>query len=133
MTHAGPSRMSLQSTLGRMSAVGFLAALTIIAFPGKLIAQDSSPQMVIVKDQDISGKVFKRLGLPNRDYCWKQCLAEERCVAVRWGVLAGDTAGQCQLITGELTLREVPALKTQDGKTIVVSAARKENPRKTDD
>ncbi len=133
MTEARPSRVSFPSTSGLMSLLSFLAILGIIAWPGQVIAQDGATQMVLVKGQDLDGKVFKRLGLPDRDYCWKQCLSEERCAGVRWGVLAGDTAGQCQLMTGELTLRDLRELKTQDGKTILVTAARKESSRSADD
>jgi hypothetical protein len=83
--------------------------------------------MVALKDKDVSGEVYKRLGLPNRDYCWTQCLQEERCSGARWGVIEGDTAGQCQLISGELTLKPPADLKTADGKKIRVTASKKEN------
>jgi hypothetical protein len=82
--------------------------------------------MTIVENQDVSGQVFKRLGLPNQDYCWEQCLQEERCVATRWGVIAGATAGQCQLLSGELTFGEPREIKTGDGQRIVVTVSRKE-------
>jgi hypothetical protein len=90
-------------------------------------------RMVILKRQDISGHVFKRLGLPNQNYCWEQCLQEARCTATRWGVIAGATAGQCQLFSGELTYGEPRELKTGDGQQIVVTASRKENDASTSD
>ena len=83
-------------------------------------------RMVILERQDISGHVFKRLGLPNQNYCWDQCLQEARCTATRWGVIAGATAGQCQLFSDELTYGEPRELKTGDGQEIVVTASRKE-------
>jgi len=61
------------------------------------VAGDAA-KMVIVPGKDVKGRIFKRLGLPNQTYCWEQCLADERCAGVRWAVLPGSTAGQCQLI-----------------------------------
>ena len=109
-----------------MKRFGFLLSAIVIAMAA-VSADEGQPQMVIVKGEDLSGKVFKRLGLPDREYCWQQCLKEDRCTGVRWGVLAGDTAGQCQLVSGELTVREPRELKTEDGQTIVVVAARKQS------
>lgn len=97
------------------------------------LAKAAEPHMVILKDQDISGEVFKRLGLPNQDYCWEQCLKEERCTGTRWGVISGATAGQCQLFTGDLTLGEPRELKTGDGQKIVVTASKKENVKEETD
>lgn len=82
--------------------------------------------MVVLEKQDIAGHVFKRLGLPNQDYCWQQCLQEGRCTAVRWGVIAGATAGQCQLFSGDLTYSDPKEITTGDGQKIVVTASRKE-------
>lgn len=93
----------------------------------QLAAPDASDaRMVIVKNQDVSGKVFKRLGLPNQDYCWEQCLQERDCAATRWGVIDGSTAGQCQLLSGELTYGEPRDIKTRDGEKIVVTVSKKE-------
>jgi hypothetical protein len=94
--------------------------------------EDSMPldkgtaRMVIVEDMDVSGQVFKRLGLPNQNYCWEQCLQEARCAATRWGAIEGATAGQCQLLSGELTFGEPREIKTGDGQRIVVIVSRKE-------
>jgi hypothetical protein len=82
--------------------------------------------MVIVKGKDVTGEVIKRLGLPNQNYCWEQCIDEARCTGTRWGVVSGSTAGQCQLMTGALTFGEPHEIKTQDGLQIVVVASRKE-------
>ncbi len=84
-----------------------------------------SGRMEVVDGQDITGKVFKRLGLPNQGYCYQQCLQEDRCTAVRWGFIEGATAGQCQLLTGELAFREPHEIKTEDGQHIVVVASRR--------
>jgi hypothetical protein len=86
----------------------------------------SDARMVVIKDKDVSGEVFKRLGLPNQDYCWQQCLQEERCAGTRWGVIDGATAGQCQLLSGELVFGEPRDIKTEDGQRILVTASRKE-------
>lgn len=83
-------------------------------------------QMVVVPDKDLKGEVFKRLGLPNQTYCWEQCLEEARCTGVRWAVIVGSTAGQCQLISGPLTLIEPHEIKTEDGQQIRVTASRRE-------
>ena len=81
--------------------------------------------MEIIQDKDVSGEVFKRLGLPNRDYCWEQCLKEARCVATRWGFIEGATAGQCQFLTGSITFSDPKVITTSDGQKIVVIASRK--------
>lgn len=107
-----------------LAALIFLALCTTHS-GAQAPADKASARMVVVQDQDVRGSVFKRLGLPNRDYCWSQCLQEDRCTGVRWGVIAGDTAGQCVLISGELTFSKLPDLKTDDGKKIVVTAAKK--------
>lgn len=89
---------------------------------------DATPatRMVIVKGKDVTGEVIKRLGLPNQNYCWEQCVQEARCTGTRWGVVSGMTAGQCQLMTGALAFGEPHEIKTQDGQRIVVVASRKE-------
>src|SRR5687768_11133896 len=89
------------------------------------IAQTAG-KMVVVADKDVSGEVFKRLGLPSQSYCWQQCLDEQRCTGTRWGTVRGTTAGQCQLMSGVLTFSPLPHLKTEDGTPILVTASRKE-------
>ena len=103
-----------------------LAAAILLSAATEIVAGDSNAQMVVVKNKDISGTVLKRLGLPNRDYCWEQCMNEARCTGARWGEIEGLTAGQCQLMSGELTLGALPKLKTEDGKKITVTAGKKE-------
>ena len=100
----------------RSMLLGLAVVATAIAGDGK---------MVVIPGKDVSGDVFKRLGLPNQSYCHEQCLEEARCTGVRWGVVAGSTAGQCQLITGELKVIEPHDIKTSDGLRIQVLAARK--------
>jgi hypothetical protein len=103
-----------------------ITSALLYGFCTSSVVRAAEPHMVILKDQDISGEVFKRLGLPNQDYCWEQCLKEERCTGTRWGVISGATAGQCQLFTGDLTLGGSRDLKTGDGQKIVVTASKKE-------
>ena len=81
--------------------------------------------MLVVSGKDVTGQVLKRLGLPSQDYCWQQCLQEPRCTGTRWGVISGSSAGQCMLITGDLTFQSPKQIKTEDGKTIVVTASKK--------
>ena len=100
-------------------------ALALIALACAGVAQAAEPHMAIIKDKDISGQILKRLGLPNQDYCWEQCLEDARCTGTRWGVVAGSTAGQCQLMSGELSVGELHSIKTEDGQRIVVTASRK--------
>jgi hypothetical protein len=64
--------------------------------------------------------------LPSRQYCWDACLKEDRCSGVRWGVIEGDTAGLCLMLTGALTEKAPVVPKTEDGKPIHVTGARKE-------
>jgi hypothetical protein len=59
-------------------------------------------------------------------YCWEQCLEEARCTATRWAVITGSAAGQCQLISGELSFVEPHVIKTEDGLQIRVTASRRE-------
>ncbi|MEP7243963.1 MAG: PAN domain-containing protein [Gammaproteobacteria bacterium] len=101
-----------------------LTAAAMLLASCSALAQNAE-KMAVVGGQDITGQILKRLGLPNQDYCWQQCLQEPRCTGTRWGVIAGSTAGQCFLLTGDLTSRSPTPLKTQDGKTIVVTASRK--------
>jgi hypothetical protein len=103
-----------------------LRTLALFAtFVGAALAADA-PRMVVIQDQDISGKVFKRLGLPEQHYCWEQCLQETRCVATRWGAIDGMTAGQCQLLEGDIAYGEPRDLATSDGQKIVVTASKKQ-------
>ena len=89
-------------------------------------APTKPPGMAVVVGKDVSGTLYKKLGLPNRQYCWDTCLKEDRCSGVRWGVVEGDTAGLCLLLTGPLSFKELVEPKTEDGKPIHVTAARKE-------
>lgn len=89
-------------------------------------AQDNPPQMIVVKGKDVTGSVYKKLGLPNQQYCWDACLKEDRCTGVRWGVIEGDTAGLCLLISGPLTFKPPVEPKTEDGKKIHVTVSRKQ-------
>jgi hypothetical protein len=108
-----------------MKACAFVLAVSAVLVPGATLAQ-SAAKMVIVSGKDVSGEVFKRLGLPSQEYCWQQCLEEKRCTGTRWGVVSGSTAGQCQLITGKLTFRPPAPIKTEDGTRIDVTVSRKE-------
>jgi hypothetical protein len=83
-------------------------------------------RMAIIVGKDVSGTIYKKLGLPNRQYCWDSCLKDDRCAGVRWGVVDKDTAGMCVLLSGDLAFKNGVALKTEDGKPIHVVAARKE-------
>ena len=83
-------------------------------------------RMTVIVGKDVSGTVYKKLGLPSRQYCWDTCLKEDRCSGVRWGVVADDTAGMCLLITGPLSLKDPVEPKTDDGKPIHVTGARKD-------
>jgi hypothetical protein len=104
----------------RVTVVSMLIALAVVA---TAVAGDA--KMVVLAGKDVSGEVFKRLGLPSQSYCHEQCLEEARCTGVRWGVVSGSTAGQCQLIAGELQVIEPHEIKTSDGLRIQVLAARK--------
>lgn len=99
-------------------------AIVLALSSGCASAADQS-RMAVVEAHDIAGKVFKRLGLPNQDYCWQQCLNDERCVATRWGVIADATAGQCQLFEGEIRSIDKRDLTTSDGLRIIVVASKK--------
>lgn len=84
------------------------------------------PRMTVIVGKDVSGSIYKKLGLPTRQFCWNSCLKDDRCSGVRWGVVDRDTAGMCVLMSGELTFKDLLELKTEDGKPIHVVAARKE-------
>jgi hypothetical protein len=89
--------------------------------------QTGAPRMTVVVGKDVSGTIYKKLGLPERRYCWDTCLKEDRCSGVRWGVVAGDTAGLCLLMTGPLSIKDLVEPTTADGKPIHVTGARKES------
>jgi hypothetical protein len=82
-------------------------------------------QMAIVPGKDVKGEVFKRLGLPNQMYCWEQCLEDARCTGVRWATIGASTAGQCQLLSGPLSVIEPREIKTEDGQQIRVIVSRR--------
>jgi hypothetical protein len=82
--------------------------------------------MAVIVGKDVSGAIYKKLGLPDRQFCWDDCLKEERCSGVRWGVVDRDTAGVCVLLSGPLAFKDLVELKTEDGKPIHVIAAHKE-------
>jgi hypothetical protein len=83
-------------------------------------------EMTVVAGRDVSGTLLKKLGLPNRQYCWDACLKDDRCSGVRWGVVGSDTAGLCLLMSGPLTLKDPVEPKTDDGKAIHITVARKD-------
>src|SRR5689334_17572961 len=99
-----------------------LSRLSLFLLIAPAIAGDA--QMVVVPGKDVKGEVIKRLGLPNQTYCWEQCLEEARCAGVRWAVIAGSTAGQCQLISGPLSFVEPHEIRTEDGQQIRVIVSR---------
>ena len=100
--------------------------LTLLT-PGAVVrAQPPPARMTVIVGKDVSGSIYKKLGLPNRQYCWDSCLKDNRCAGVRWGVVDKDTAGMCVLISGDLAFKNRTELKTEDGKPIHVIAARKE-------
>jgi hypothetical protein len=108
-----------------MLAGALLLTACAALVPGTTVAQKTA-KMVVVSGKDVSGQVFKRLGLPDQDYCWQQCIDEPRCTGTRWGVVSGSTAGQCQLISGNLTFHSPKQIKTEDGTNILVTASKKE-------
>ena len=89
--------------------------------------QTGTPRMTVVVGKDVSGTIYKKLGLPERQYCWDTCLKEDRCSGVRWGVVGADSAGLCLLMTGPLSIKDLVEPKTADGKPIHVTGARKES------
>ena len=101
-----------------------VTAIAAISMGASALSADTA-HMEILEGKDVTGEVFKRLGLPNQDYCWEQCLKEERCKATRWGFIEGATAGQCQFMTGQLTLTDPKPLTTGDGQKIIVIVSRK--------
>ncbi len=88
--------------------------------------QEASARMVAVAGKDVSGTIYKKLGLPSLKYCWETCAKEERCTGARWGVIEGDEAGLCLLISGPLTFKALTVPKTDDGRNIRVIVGRKQ-------
>ena len=113
---------------GRKSvgAVLLLWGTWAAATPPAAAQQAGTARMTVVVGKDVSGTIYKKLGLPERQYCWDTCLKEDRCSGVRWGVVAGDSAGLCLLMTGPLSIKALVEPKTADGKPIHVTVARKE-------
>ncbi|HEY0340671.1 MAG TPA: hypothetical protein VGC34_07705 [Steroidobacteraceae bacterium] len=107
-------------------AVLVLWGACALTTPPATAQQGGAPRMTVVVGKDVSGAVYKKLGLPERHFCWDTCLKEERCSGVRWGVVAGDTAGLCMLLTGPLSIKDLVEPQTSDGKPIHVTGARKE-------
>jgi hypothetical protein len=103
----------------------FCIALASALFLGAGLARAADARMAVVKGKDLEGSVLKKIGLPSQDYCWSECLKDDRCTGARWGVISGDTAGLCMLLSGELTLKATSDLKTYDGQKILVTAGRK--------
>jgi len=113
-----------------MSARLFPLTVLLLLASGPVANADTAPataaRMTVVVGKDVSGTVFKKLGLPARQYCWDACLKEDRCSGVRWGVVGTDEAGLCILMTGPLSLKDLAEPKTDDGKPIHVTGARKD-------
>jgi hypothetical protein len=118
--------MNQTAVAGRTFAAVVLSLTGYGAAPAAAPPAGKPAQMIVVKGKDVSGSVYKKLGLPNQQYCWDACLNEARCSGVRWGVIEGDTAGLCLLISGPLAFKEPSAAKTEDGKKIRVTASRKQ-------
>ena len=102
-------------------------AAPVPAQPPLQSAPQGPARMVVVAGKDLGGAILKKLGLPNRKYCWDLCLADGRCTGVRWGVVGHDEAGLCMMLTGELTIKALPAAKTDDGTPIRITTARKQS------
>lgn len=109
------------------------AALALWATTSLAEPPATEARMEILHNQDVTGKVLKKLGLPDRSYCWTECVQNAECTAVRWGVVKGDKAGLCVLLKGELQYRKPVKTTTDDGTQILVTTARKtvgaEHPR----
>ena len=82
--------------------------------------------MVVIQGKDVSGRIYKKLGLPSLKYCWDTCIGEAQCTGARWGAIQGDVAGLCLLLSGELSVKETVRPTTEDGKAIQVIAGRKQ-------
>lgn len=89
-------------------------------------APDPQFRMVVIRGKDVSGRIYKKLGLPSLQYCWDTCVREPQCTGARWGVIQGDVAGLCLLLSGELSEKNLVKPTTEDGKAIQVIAGRKQ-------
>lgn len=89
-------------------------------------APDQQFKMVVIQGKDVTGKIYKKLGLPSLQYCWDTCVREQPCTGARWGVIQGDVAGLCLLLSGELAEKSPVKPTTDDGKAIRVIAGRKQ-------
>ncbi len=83
-------------------------------------------RMVSIPGKDLSGTVYKKLGLPSLKYCWEACLKEDACAATRWGVIEGDEAGLCVMLRAPVETKRLSQPKTDDGKRIRIIVAKKE-------
>jgi len=110
----------------RQSLLAVLLLWAFLPVADAAVPPATPARMTVVVGKDVSGTVYKKLGLPARQYCWDTCLKEDRCSGVRWGVVAGDTAGLCILLTGSLSFKDLVEPKTDDGKAIHVTGARKD-------
>ena len=110
----------------RLHPLVMLLLCAVVPLANADTAPATPARMTVIVGKDVGGTVYKKLGLPNRQYCWDTCLKDDRCSGVRWGVVADDTAGMCVLMTGPLTLKELVEPKTDDGKPIHVTGARKD-------
>ena len=106
-----------------MTTKAKISRLCLFLLIASAVAADA--QMAIVPGKDLKGEVFKRLGLPNQTYCWEQCLEDARCTGARWATISGSTAGQCQLLSGPLSIIEPHEIKTEDGAQIRVIVGRR--------
>ena len=113
-----------------MSDCQFLLTALLFCVAAACANADAPPakpaRMTVVVGKDVSGTIYKKLGLPDRKYCWDACLKEERCSGVRWGIVDRDTAGLCILLTGPLSFKDLVEPRTDDGKPIHVTGARKD-------
>ena len=122
---AGRSGVSDRFPVLTLLLAGLLTAAVTRAAPPEL---HPPPRMTLIVGKDVSGSIYKKLGLPSRQVCWDSCLQDSHCGGARWGAVDRDTAGMCVLMSGDLTLKDLVELKTEDGKPIHVVVARKEPP-----
>jgi hypothetical protein len=114
------------SPLKTLSTALLLAAVPSLLSLGAAPPERPEARMVVLTGKDVSGTIYKKLGLPSQSYCWDACIKDQQCTGVRWGVIEGDVAGLCVLLRGELTTKAPGAPQTEDGKAIHVTAARKQ-------
>jgi len=74
------------------SAVLLLWGAWAATTPLAAAQQAGAPRMTVIVGKDVSGTIYKKLGLPERRYCWDTCLKEDRCSGVRWAVSEGPAA-----------------------------------------